>query len=199
MDVAVSSPFPFEALPRIWHWIEGIRHKLADDFSPQTLGEFVSAMAAKWEQQKSWAVYADGELGGLITFEELSPWLGTAHCIFKPEFQGKGLAVRACRIAVGEMFACSSIGKLAFYPLAGNLAIGSLLINLGASREGRMIGHTLCKGKPADILVYGLSKGDFERASINSSRDRRGIVDPRVVSIRQAEADNHDHDTDLVA
>jgi hypothetical protein len=42
-------------------------------------------------RQKTWAVYGDGELGGLITFERLSPWLGTAYCLFQPDFQGKGI------------------------------------------------------------------------------------------------------------
>lgn len=185
MDIAVTSPFPFEALPRIWSWIAGFREKISDDFSPQSLEDFVSAMAAKWDRQKSWAVSADGELGGLITFERLTPWLGTAHLILKPDFQGRGIAVKACRLAVAEMFA-EGIGKLAFYPLAGNLAIGSLLIHLGSTREGKLIGHTLSGGKPADMWVYGLSKENFERAATNSSSHRGGVVDHRIVPVGQA-------------
>lgn len=161
MDVAVRSPFPFEALPRIWRWIEPFRAKVSDDFSPQTLDAFVAAMAAKWDQQKSWAVSVDGELGGLMTFERLSPWLGTAHCVFKPDFQGRGVAVKACRAVLAEIFA-EGIGKLAFYPLAGNLALGSLLIQLGAKREGKIEAYTLCGGKPMDAWMYGLSKEGFE-------------------------------------
>lgn len=127
-------------------------------------------MAQKWPGQKSWAIYGDGELGGLITFERLSPWLGTAHIVCKPEMQGKGLAVKAARLAVSQMFALG-IGKLAFYPLAGNLAIGSLLVNIGAKREGKLEAHTLCGGVPTDVWIYGLSKGAFEDAYRNSSRD----------------------------
>ena len=185
MEIRVCSPFPFEALPRIWRWIEPFRAKVSDDFSPQTLEAFVSSMASKWDQGKSWAVYGDDELGGLITFERLSPWLGTAHLILKPDFQGRGIAVKACRLAVAEMFA-EGVGKLAFFPLAGNLAIGSLLINLGAEREGKMVGHTLCGGKPADMWIYGLSKVEFEEklnAANDTGADRRGRIDSGLVPV----------------
>jgi RimJ/RimL family protein N-acetyltransferase len=173
VEVEVRKPFPFEALPRIWRWIEPFRSKVSDDFAPQTLQDFLSSMAAKWDHQASWAVCVEGEIGGLITFERLTPWLGTAHLVLKPDFQGRGIAVKACRTAVAEMFA-DGVGKLAFYPLAGNLAIGSLLINIGAKREGRLAAHTLCGGKPTDVLLYGLTKGDFENAS---SGNRAGNVD----------------------
>jgi len=170
MKIEVISPFPPQALPRVWRWMETFRDRVSDDFSPKTLEEFVEAMLTAWQNQKAWAVYGDGELGGLITFQRLSPWLGTAHCVFKPDFQGKGIAPRACRIAIAEMFA-EGVGKLAFYPLAGNLAIGSLLVALGAKREGCLREHTVCQGKPANINVYGLSKGGFEYACRNSGSD----------------------------
>lgn len=161
MEIDVRSPFPFEALPRIWRWIEPFREKVSDDFGPQTQEDFVSFAAAKWDTQKTWAIYVDGEMGGLITFERLSPWVGTAHWIFKPNFQGKGIAAKASAVALGEMFA-TGIGKLAVYPLAGNLAMGSLLIRLGFTREGTLIEQTLCNGKPTDMWVYGLTKSQFE-------------------------------------
>ena len=195
MDVAVTSPFPFEALPRIWRWIETFKHKVSDDFGPQTLQDFVSFAAAKWDQQKTWAVYVDGELGGLITFERLSPWLGTAHWIFKPDFQGKGIAVRASRVAIAEMFA-EGIGKLAVYPLAGNYAMGALLCSLGFEREGTLISHTLCGGKPTDMWGYGLTKSQFEgkqnavSSSTTPSVDRRGSLDSGLALVGQAE-DQH--------
>lgn len=200
MNIRVESPFPFEALPRVWKWLETFRAKVADDFSPATLDEFVSAMARKWDVQKSWAVYRDEELGGLITFERLSPWLGTAHMILKPDFQGKGIAVKACRIAIGEMFNFG-VGKLAFFPLSGNLAIGSLLVNIGARREGTLIGQTLSGGKPTDMWVYGLSKQEFEEKSQNGSTDtitrRDGGIAHRVVPLGKTENnDQHPNGND---
>lgn len=166
MDIRIESPFPFESIPRLYRWIETFRDRVADDFAPNTLGEFVILMADRLESHKSWAIYRDEELGGLITFERLNPWLGTAHVLLKPEFQakrtkGEQLAVKACRQAVTEMFQ-EGIGKLSFYPFAGNLAIGSLLINIGAKREGTLEAHTLSNGKPVDIWMYGLTKENFK-------------------------------------
>jgi RimJ/RimL family protein N-acetyltransferase len=161
VELRVASPFPTESLPRVWRWIEPFRQRVADDFAPQTLETFVEQTAAQWEGQRTWAVYGDDELGGVITFERISPWLGTAHVILKPDFQGRGLAVEACQRAVVQMFELG-VGKLAFYPLAHNRAIGSLLVTLGARREGKLVAHTLCAGKPTDIWVYGLTQEAFD-------------------------------------
>lgn len=160
--IEVTSPFPFEALPRVWRWIEGFRLQVADDFSPRTLEAYLAYMAARWEIEKTWAVYAEGELGGLIEFERLSPWLGTAHMLLKPDFQGRGIAVTVYRSAVAEMFAEPGLGKLEFRVLGGNLAIGSLVCNIGAKREGTLTGYTLSEGKPRDVWIYGLSKEAFK-------------------------------------
>lgn len=161
MDVRVESPFPFAALPRVWGWIQKFRHKVADDFSPKTLDEFVSLEASRWERQKTWAIYGDGELGGLVIFERVSPWRGEAHVLLKPDFQGKGVAMKACRQAVSEMFA-HGVGKLSFSVLEKNLAVGSLICNLGGRREGCLRSETVQGGHPTDVWVYGLTKADFE-------------------------------------
>jgi RimJ/RimL family protein N-acetyltransferase len=165
VKIEVTSPFPFEALPRVWRWIETFREKVSDDFSPRDLKSFLESMARRWDRQKTWAVRAGDELGGLVIFERRTEWLGTARYVFKPDFQGKGLAVKACRAAVAQMLAEPGIGKLEFHALAGNLAIGSLVCSLGAKREGTLEGHTLCGGKPTDVWLYGLRKEAFEETT----------------------------------
>jgi RimJ/RimL family protein N-acetyltransferase len=207
MQVELIKPFPFESLPRVWKWCSDFRQKVADDFGPKTMDEFITHMRSVWDRQKSWAIYNDGELGGLITFERVTPWLGTAHVLLKPDFQGKGIAVQACRQAVGEMFE-EGIGKLSFYPLGGNLAIGSLLVNIGAKREGTLEGQTLSNGKPIDIWMYGLTKEKFVAAparrlgnrdeeknhangSNHSIAHRGGGLDRGLVPVREAEDDHH--------
>ena len=199
MEVRLDSPFPVEALPRVWGWMDSFRDRVSDDFGPKDLDEFVRLMVERSASPgfKSWAVSTEGELGGLISFEKLSPWLGTAHCLFKPSFQGRrgGLTLRACRSAVGEMFT-TGIGKLAFYPLAGNLAVGNLIVMLGGSREGVLKGHTLSGGEPVDVWMYGLTKESFEHASsdsaIHSSDHRSGGISSGLGTVEPAE-DGHEH------
>jgi RimJ/RimL family protein N-acetyltransferase len=168
MQIDVRSPFPFEALPRIWRWIEPFRAQLSNDSSPKTLDEFLAFKAPNWKKRRTWAIYGDGELGGLIEFEKLDSWLGTAHFLLKPEFHRQGLSIKAARIAAADIFEHEGIGKLTFQILAGNLAIGSLLCNLGARREGTLEGHTLRGGKPTDLWVYGLSKETFQGSIRNA-------------------------------
>lgn len=174
MELCVSNPFPFEALPRVWGWIAPFRERICDDYSPTTQEAFIASMTARWPGYAgTWAVRVDGELGGLITFERATPWLGTAHIILKHDFHGKGVAVRAARIAVTEMFAMG-VGKLALMPFEGNLALGSLHANLGAKREGCLKGHSLRNGKPIDVWAYGLSKVQFEETATRR-RDAEAI------------------------
>lgn len=196
MKLEVVSPFPVEALPRMWAWTEPFRNRIADDFGPQSIDQYID-----WQFQNppdlSWAVYGDGELGGMITYFRLSPWVGTAHCLFKKDFQGKGIAPSACRVAIAQMFQ-TGIGKLIFQPMSGNKAIGSLLIYLGAKREGYLRSHTLVGGQPTNINLYGLLKEEFERnaSSSDSSGNRRGELDHRRDSGRPGkdhDANDHAH------
>jgi RimJ/RimL family protein N-acetyltransferase len=180
--------------------MESFREKVSDDFSPQNQADFMRAMAHKWDSIRTWAVYGDGELGGLITFEKLTPWVGTAHFLLKHEFHRKGIAVKAARQAAAEIFEREDVGKLVFYPLAGNLAIGSLLCNIGARREGTLAGHTLCGGKPTAMWVYGLLKTEFlNHASNSDSSGSRGPrLDRGVASERRAQDHENKLDHQLV-
>src|SRR5215831_18898650 len=206
MRVDIASPFPTESLPRVWHWLSAIR---SDDFGPKTITEFVDAMLDAIEHQSTWAIFGDGELGGMITFQKLTNWVGTAHIMLKPEFQGQRVAPVALRMAFAEMFE-QGVGKLVFYPLASEsgidgrsrgLAVGSVLINLGAQREGTLRAQTLVDGKPTAINIYGLLREEFENAlgTYRSGRDRRDNLDHRRSTGRPAE-DVHQHvNPDLVA
>lgn len=173
MTLCVNNPFPFEALPRVWGWIAPFRERLFDDFGPKTQDEFVASMSARWPCYATWAIRADGELCGLMTMERLSPWVGNAHMLIKREFHGKGVAVKAARKVIAEMFALG-VGKIAMYPLEGNLAVASLNCHLGAKREGCLQGHTVRGGKPCDVWAYGLSKEQFEAGEIRH-RDAEAV------------------------
>ena len=147
MRVDVVSPFPTQSLPRVWEWLSNIR---SDDFAPKNIQQFVDAMLDAIDHQMTWAIFGDGELGGMITFQKLTKWVGTAHIMLKPEFQGQHVAPAALRTAFAEMFE-TGIGKLVFYPLGSDsgingrsrgLAVGAVLINLGAHREGTLRAQT---------------------------------------------------------
>jgi RimJ/RimL family protein N-acetyltransferase len=176
VQIRVVTPFPFEALPRVWRWIEPFREKVSDDFSPRDLTAFLDCMQAQWGRLRTWAVHGGGELGGLVTFERMSPWLGSVRYLLKPDFQGHGFTLKASRLAVAEMFAEPGLGKLEFQVLAAPYcATSSLVCALGARREGTLIGHTMSGGHPRDVWLYGLSKEGFEAGLSTRHADGRSI------------------------
>lgn len=152
-----------------------VRSKLADDYGPRTLDAWVDQMGASTE--KTWGVYRDGELGGMLSFQRVSPWLGTAHCVFKPDFWGRAITRPAVESALREMFG-SGIGKLSFAVFSDNRAIRSLLSEFGASVEGTLRKHTLRDGKPIDTVTLAIFKESFDAlfgsTGTNSTGSHRG-------------------------
>lgn len=160
--VELRSPFPAEDIPRIWAWIEPFRWRVSDDFSPKTLAEFVVHFRGVAERAaKTWAVYVSGELGGVITYERLSPVVGTAHATFKKSFWGQKTTLPAIDEAVNEMLADRP--KLSLPVIEGNKAMMGLLKKLGATQEGVLKAHTLRDGKPLDLVLMAL----FRKGGIN--------------------------------
>lgn len=123
--------------------------------------------------EKTWAVYRDGELGGIVSFQALTPWLGTAHCLFKKNLWGFETTIPALRTVAEEIFA-TGIWKLTVMPFRDNLQIKGVLKRLGAECEGTLREHTVREGKPVDVLLYGLTRRKFEDAIRSSSADNRG-------------------------
>lgn len=162
VNVEIVSPFPMSDAPRIWAWSEAFRAKVSDDFSPKTLPEFLEHFRQTAEVATTWAVYRDGELGGMISYQQASPVVGTAHCVFKKAFWGEATTRVAIQSAVAQMF--QRCEKLSLPVLAGNLAIISLLKKMGASKEGVLRAQTRRDGKPVDMVMMALFKPTQEKS-----------------------------------
>lgn len=158
MDVEVVSPFPEYAWPLVWQWIQTFRARVCDDFAPLTCAGFVSQMTAL--KARTWAVYRDEELGGVIVIEGDSPHRATAHCIFSRAFWGRETTLPAMR-AVGEQVFAGSLGKVMMFPFSDNHQMRALNRELGAVEEGILKGHTLRGGKPVDQVAMALFKDAF--------------------------------------
>ena len=154
-EIRITSPFPLSAVPRVWTWCQEFRARVADDFGPKTLAEFVT----KWENtpQRSWAIYRGDELGGMVSFEQWTELVGTAHCTFKRSFWGWRTTLPALAQIAGEIFA-GGIHKLVFMVYEDNHAIRSLLKQLGAVQEGLIHEATKREGKFVSIVVMGLTQ-----------------------------------------
>ncbi len=123
--MTVSSPFPPHAWPLVWQWIQGFRDRVADDFGPQTIDEFVAAMLARVVPEESFAVYRDGELGGLIWLQRLSPVLAHSHMVFRRSFWGREITHTTVYQVFAQAFD-AGIQKIESEAFQDNHAIRSL-------------------------------------------------------------------------
>src|SRR6185312_5613880 len=149
--VEIRSPFPPSETPRIFLWMQPFLARVSDDFSPKTIEDFIPFFLKAAEQQKTWAVYRDGELGGRISYQQVSPVVGTAHIVFKKSFWGHNTSIPAMELAAPEMF--RHCKKLSFQVMEGNKAMISLLKKFGAKTEGTLQAQTTRNGKPIGVVL----------------------------------------------
>lgn len=161
--VTIASPFPPADIPRVWQWLEPFRARVSDDFSPKTMDEFVRWFMAQSDVMKTWGVYRSGELGGVISFQQVSPVVGTAHATFKKTFWGHGTTIPALQMAFAEMF--EIVPKVSSPVFQANKAMLGLLAKMGARREGLLEGHTLQGGKPVNLVMVGCFKDSFGKVA----------------------------------
>lgn len=165
--VEVRKPFPDYAIPRIWSWMEEFRSSVADDFAPTTLDAFMRDWDARTTEER-WAVYRDGELGGLISIQPLNPVVVTSHILFKKDFWGQETTIPAIRKVYEEVFDRGVI-KISSAVFNDNHAIKGLAKKIGAKREGILKNQTLRGGKPVHMAALGLLKEEFINATIEPS------------------------------
>jgi RimJ/RimL family protein N-acetyltransferase len=162
VDIRVVSPFPSAAWPRVWAWIEDFRNRVADDFGPKTLQEFVAWQIARESIERTWAVYRDGELCGMASFVKGGPETGEAHALFRKDYWGRETTHTAMRMVYAEIFA-AGIHKIVCLPFRDNNAMVALCKQLGFEREGTFREQTRRGGLLVDQAILGLTKGDFEK------------------------------------
>jgi RimJ/RimL family protein N-acetyltransferase len=166
--ISVVKPFPPNAVPRIWRWMSDVPCRVCDDFAPCTLEEFL----AQWEQRRgvdTWGVLRNGELGGYVSFEKLTPVVGTVHVLFKRSFWGRGTTIPALELVYAQAFEQSGVSKILSLVFRDNHAIRALARHVGAREEGIFRNHTMRNGKPVDMVAIGLLKGEF-LSWLNSQR-----------------------------
>lgn len=167
--MTVSSPFPHYALPRVWGWIGESRRQTQDDFSVDTLNAFVG----EWEVadaagRLTWAVWRDGELGGVVMSRRINPVCVDSHCVFKRSFWGHGTTVEALRLVARDIFSSGETQKITAWAYHDNHALLGLVRKLGFQKEGTLRQQTRRAGEPVDVVMLGLTKQAFEPSAVVS-------------------------------
>ena len=94
---------------------------------------------------------------------EIGYWIAEHHW-------GAGYATEATVAAIDFGFKSLDLNKLTSSYLAGNPASGAVMRNCGMSKEGVLKEHILKDGSYHDLILYGLTRRQFEAYE----RDREG-------------------------
>ena len=188
VQIELVTPFPEYALPVAWQWVRPALHLLADDFAIRDIdGLFAAAKSIEGNGGKTWGVLRDGRLAGWLGFEPVNKVSGIGHAFFAPWALGRETTDTAVRMALGEIY---SLGyeKVSCPVMAANRGIRGLLRRIGMREEGTLRSHTLCGGRPADLVLYGEVKAEFY-----GNHDGVGIAPGRTLE-HTGGADRHEHE-----
>lgn len=162
--VEVTSPFPAAAWPQVWSWIESFRDRALDDAAPQNLGDFVRECELLAPLVTTWAVRVDGELGGVLIAQQVSPIAWRVQPFFRREFWGQKIARPAMAGVLAKLFERGAV-KIIGFPFEDNHAMHAFLKKLGYRVEGKLNAQTLRGGRVVSQLVFGLQKEDLCRSA----------------------------------
>gem|GEM_PF-1272088 len=158
--IEARNPFPLESLPDVWEWTLAVPRATRDDFSPQTLEEFLLNQIERSDDLYTWGIYRDEEIGGIVWVEQVSPIVVAAHCLFKKSFYGHRTTIPALNQIAAKLFA-AGFEKIQMPTFADNHAIRSLIKKLGGKQEGLLRRHTRRDGQPLDVVIFGLLKDEW--------------------------------------
>jgi len=159
--IALVSPFPASDLGRLWNWLHEYPEANTDDYGPVSFEEFSIEMRRRMESgERTWGVLSDGALCGAIGFAPATERLGWFHGIcFSQSVHGRGIARQAVARVLDELFA-SGIEKVCAGYFADNARIDRLFKRLGAVEEGLLRAQTLRNGKPVDMRLIAIFRGN---------------------------------------
>lgn len=159
----IVKPWDESDWPLAWRWIGEYYFRVADDEAPKTQSEFVSKQMGR--PATSFGVYRDGSLGGLVSFDILSPTLCEGHCLFKKgrsaadSFWGRSTTVPAIVQALQWMWVLG-IERIICPVFESNRLMAKLLEQLGAVRDAEppagAKSRTVRQGRPVNVLYYSL-------------------------------------------
>lgn len=173
-DVDVIEPFPAMALPQAVAWMHCAKTAIFGDTGPQTDEEILEFIRVQRLQPhvRTFGVIdkanltkakdTDVPLVGLIVFERLALNNGYFHVTSTRKAWGEKLATpslteQAGQLVIPEIFkAVSELQRLSVATLANNYAARNLAQRCGFKREGYFKAMTTFKGKPMDVVHFGL-------------------------------------------
>jgi [ribosomal protein S5]-alanine N-acetyltransferase len=113
-----------------------------------------------------WFIAVDDEIVGTVSLKNISHSMGYGEIGYgvAETHHNQGIATAAVRMLVDKVFAETTLRKLIAYVHDQNRASCRVLEKLGFRREGFLREHYIINGKPANEILYGLLRSDWEAA-----------------------------------
>src|ERR1700733_5441043 len=86
--VEIREPFESYAWPNAWFWCEAVRNQFADDFFPSTLAQFVEQYSVRFGNARTFGLWKNKVLAGIVVLEPQSPVVATAHILLSKRLWG---------------------------------------------------------------------------------------------------------------
>jgi RimJ/RimL family protein N-acetyltransferase len=146
-----------EDWPLLWVWMQPYWSRVANDFSPDTIQDFVSMKRSQnWHRL---AVYRNNELGGILEAEHVSPVVAQVHVTFKKSFWGWQTTLPAMRLGMEYLWR-QGYSKIRAQVYPDNRAIIRVIKTLGGRLEAVLNSETKRDGKLTDLHQYCILKGE---------------------------------------
>ena len=160
-------PFPGEAIPLIWEWVNESPEKYFDDYTLETREEFISRVHQQLESQHIWGVLKNGELVGMVGYLPYNKKVGSfCGIVFTKTAWDSGTAVKALRMIIKGLF-CWGIEKIAASYFADDLQARRSLKDLGAVEEGLLRKQNWRDGIPVDTWLVAIFREDWNRKPVS--------------------------------
>jgi len=166
--VDLISPFPVNQVPRLWSWLHSFKTTNFADGSPQSSEDFVPWMTAQLLGLLSYGVIDknnilnmkhEAPMIGFISVQPAGPQAAYAHVASTRRAHGKGLMDEAAKIAIKDVFdQVPTLLRIGATIVPWNKSARSFTERAGFQYEGRIRHAVLQKGKPIDLVHYGLTR-----------------------------------------
>ncbi|MDP2317073.1 MAG: GNAT family protein [Pseudomonadota bacterium] len=164
-------PYSLEYLDAFARWrtqAATVRHNPLKSLSMPELQSMLEAECAdlggEGDTGYRWFVRVDGAVVGSVSLKNVNVQMAYAEIGYGlcESVHGRGVGTEAVRHLVDRAFGGTSLRRLVAYVHDQNEASCRLLARLGFAREGVLREHYVIGGQPADEVVYGLLRREWE-------------------------------------
>lgn len=109
-----------------------------------------------------WGAWAGGDLVGVFMAVRFTRWEVEAHVAILPQALAHGRSL--ARLFIDRMFDDRDVERITAYVLGTLRSAGNFCRRIGFQPEGRRRRACMIDGLPTDVLIYGMTREDWQNA-----------------------------------